>query len=71
MIGDRSIDLIKLVIWIPFKPNFEIGTIRYMFVGKEFTPNFKIWPRTWPLVEAQEERIKGGSRVATLGGSKG
>ena len=53
MIGVEMIELIKLIILIPFKPNFEKGSRRYMFVRKEFTPRFNFKPL------AQEGGIQG------------
>ena len=53
IIGDNPIDLIKLIILIPFKPNFEKGSRWYMFVRKEFTPRFNFKPL------AQEGGIQG------------
>ena len=53
MIGVEMIELIKLIILIPFKPNFEKGSRWYMFVRKEFTPRFNFKPL------AQEGGIQG------------
>ena len=60
IIGDNPIDLIELIILIPFKPNFEMGSRWYMFVRKEFTPNFffKPWLRRGEF-KAQEENHDG------------
>ena len=53
MIGVEMIELIKLIILIPFKPNFEKGSRWYMFVRKEVTRRFNFKPL------AQEGGIQG------------
>ena len=53
MLGVEMIELIELIILIPFKPKFEMGLRGYMFVRKEFTVIFFFKPL------AQEGRIQG------------